>query len=100
MQINRGPLARLAAVTALAVTAGWLSATPAFAKASDKEINRAREACKDIAGNRNWKNVKTDVKSSNDDRVVMEVMGRRDGEDRTRECRYNLKKENAEFDDQ
>jgi hypothetical protein len=97
--------ARLARGLAAGLCAAWLAgAGPALAKdkdkASDREINEARDACKQIAENRDWKNVRTNVRDSSDERVVMTVSGKRRGEDRDRECRYNIKRHQAEFDDQ
>ena len=90
---------------AAGLCAAWLAgAGPVLAKdkdkASDHEINEARDACKQIAENRDWKNVRTNVRDSSNDRVVLTVSGKRRGEDRDRECRYNLKRHEAEFDDQ
>jgi hypothetical protein len=94
---------RLACGLAAGLCAAWLAGTgPARAKdkASDREINEARDACKQIAYNRNWKDVDTHVKDSNDNRVDIAVRGKRRGEDRGRECRYHIKDHNADFDDQ
>jgi hypothetical protein len=91
---------------AAGLCAAWLAgAGPALAKdnkdkASGKEVNEARDACKQVAENRDWKNVSTNVRDSSDQRVVMMVKGKRKGEERERECRYNVKQHNAEFDDQ
>jgi hypothetical protein len=90
---------------AAGLCAAWLAAAgPALAKdkdkVSDKEVNQAREACKEIAEKRDWKNVSTNVRDSSAQRVVMMVKGKRRGEERERECRYNIKQHNAEFDDQ
>jgi hypothetical protein len=96
---------RLACGLAAGLCAAWLVGTePALAKdkdkASDREVNEARDACKQIAEGRDWKNVRTNVRDSSDERVVMAVSGKRRGEDRDRECRYNIKRHQAEFDDQ
>ena len=94
---------RLACGLAAGLCAAWLAgAGPALAKdkASDREINEARDACKQIAENRDWKNVRTNVRDSSGERIVLTVSGKRRGEDRDRECRYNIRQHNAEFDDQ
>ncbi len=68
---------------------------------SDRDIERAREACRQIAENRDWRNVRTEVRDRDrNGRVVLEVSGRRRGEDRDRECRYDVRRGDAEFDDQ
>ena len=90
---------------AAGLCATWLAAAwPALAKdkdkVSDREVNEARDACKQIAEKRDWKNVSTNVRDSSGDRVVMMVKGKRRGDDRERECRYNIRQHNAEFDDQ
>jgi hypothetical protein len=90
---------------AAGLCAAWLAgAGPALAKdkdkASDREVNEARDACKQVAEGRDWKNVSTNIRDSSDQRVVMMVKGKRRGEERERECRYNIKQHNAEFDDQ
>src|SRR3954454_255767 len=94
---------------AAGLCAAWLAgAGPALAKdnkdnkdkASGKEVNEARDACKQVAENRDWKNVSTNVRDSSYQRVVLMVKGKRKGEERERECRYNVRQHNAEFDDQ
>ena len=68
---------------------------------SDRDIERARDACRQIAENRGWRNIDTDVRDRDrNGRVVLAVRGRRNGEDRDRECRYNVRDQQAEFDDQ
>jgi hypothetical protein len=96
-------LTRLASGMALGLCAAWLAgATPALAKdkASDREVNEARDACKQIAENRDWKNVSTNVRDSSDERVTVMIKGKRRGEERERECRYRIKSHEAEFEDQ
>ena len=67
----------------------------------DRDVERARDACRQIAENRDWRNVSTDVVDrERNGRVVLEVHGRRHGDQRDRECRYDVRRENAEFDDQ
>ena len=67
-----------------------------------REVERARDACRQIAENRGWRDVDTDVRDRDRDRdrVVVTVRGRRDGGDRERECRYDVRRGDAEFDDQ
>ena len=66
-----------------------------------RDVERARDACRQIAENRGWRNVRTDVRDRDrNGRVVVEVHGRRRGEDRDRECRYDVRRGDAEFDDQ
>ena len=88
----------------LAVGAAWLAAaTPArAADISDRDVERAREACANIAERRDWKVKDTDLRDRDEDRdrVTVSVSGTRNGEDRTRECRYNVKSGDAEFEDQ
>jgi hypothetical protein len=66
-----------------------------------RDVERARDACRQIAENRDWRNISTDVRDRDrNGRVVVEVHGRRRGEERDRECRYDARRDNAEFDDQ
>ena len=84
-------------VAALAVTATcFVTASPALADDED----RARDACREIAKNRNWKDVDTDLKREGDNRIVVTVQGERDGDNRDRRCVYNTKTNDAEFEDQ
>ena len=84
-------------VAALAVSATCLmTASPALADDED----RARDACKQIAKNRDWKDVDTDLKREGDNRIVITVQGERGGDDRDRRCVYNTKTNDAKFEDQ
>src|SRR4051812_12325007 len=66
-----------------------------------RDVERAQDACRQVAENRDWRNVRTEVRDRDrDGRVVVEVSGRRRGEDRDRECRYDVRRGDAEFDDQ
>ena len=69
---------------------------------SDRDIDRAREACRDVARNRDWRDIETDVRDRDDDRgrVIVRVTGRRDGDDRERRCTYDVRDDRAEFEDQ
>jgi hypothetical protein len=67
----------------------------------DRDVERARDACRQVAENRDWRNVSTDVVDrERNGRVVLEVHGRRHGDQRDRECRYDVRRDSAEFDDQ
>ena len=70
---------------------------------SDWDVEQAREACKDIAHNRDWVVRDTHLVRKDEGRrlVLVEVEGRRRGQgDRRRECRYDVRSGDAEFDDQ
>jgi hypothetical protein len=70
---------------------------------SDRDVERARDACRDIAHNRGWTVRDTHLRDKDDDRgrVTILVEGDRRGRgDRERECRYNVRTRDAEFDDQ
>ena len=86
--LNRGD--RIIAGGALALAAAaWLAAvvpSPAQAGGGGERVERAREACREVARNRDWKDVQTEVRDRDDDRVVVTVSGERDGEDRERRC--------------
>ena len=71
-------------------------------RVSGRDVERARDACRQIAENRGWRDVDTDVRDRDRDRdrVVVTVRGRRDGGDRERECRYDVRRGDAEFRDQ
>lgn len=105
--LNRGditPRGRRAALAGTALglaAAAWLAAvTPAQAGGGGggERVERAREACRDIARNRDWKDVQTEVRDRDDNRVVVSVRGERDGEDRERRCVFRGGE--AELDDQ
>jgi hypothetical protein len=69
---------------------------------SDRDIDRAREACRDVARDRDWRDIETDVRDRDDDRgrVIVRVTGRRDGDDRERRCTYDVRDDRAELEDQ
>jgi hypothetical protein len=70
-------------------------------RVSGRDVERARDACRQIAESRDWRNVRTAVRDRDrNGRVVVEVSGRRRGEDRDRECRYDVRRGDAEFRDQ
>ncbi len=75
--------------------AAFLPASPA--RADDED--RAREACRQIAKNRDWKDVDSDVRRENDNRIVITMRGERNGNDRERRCVYNTRTEEARFDE-
>src|SRR5438045_2123755 len=87
------------ALVLLAATA-WLVGLPP-AQARDRDIERARDACREVAQNRDWRDVRVDARDRDEDRgrVTMTVRGRRDGEDRERDCTYDLRDERASFED-
>ena len=69
---------------------------------SDRDVERARDACRDIAHDRGWKVRDTHLQDRDErsGRVVVSVEGQRRGEGRTRQCRYDVRSGNAAFDDQ
>jgi hypothetical protein len=98
-------LARLAAAAATGLCALWLVGAPsaqARDRISDRDLERAKDACRQIAENRNWRNVRTDVRDRDQDRdqVIVTMSGRRDGDDRERDCTYDLRNDRASFEDQ
>lgn len=97
----RGRRAALAGTALGLAAAAWLAAvTPAQAGGGGggERVERAREACRDIARNRDWKDIQTEVRDRDDNRVVVSVRGERDGEDRERRCVFRGGE--AELDDQ
>jgi hypothetical protein len=64
------------------------------------EVQDARDACRRIAKNRDWKDVDTDLKREGDDRIVIMVQGERGRDDRERRCVYNIRRDEARFEDQ
>ena len=96
---------RLAGAAALPLCALLLAgAAPAQARdrISDRDVARARDACREVARNRDWRDIETDVRDRDEDRnrVIIRVTGRRDGEDRERRCTYDVRDDRAELDDQ
>ena len=65
-------------------------------------MHRAQDACRQVAENRDWKNIHTDVRDRDEDRnrVIIKVTGKRNGDDRERECTYDVRDQRAELDDQ
>ena len=85
--IPRGRAARAAVLGLAAAT--WLAAvapSPAQAGGGGERVERARDACREVARNRDWKDIETEIRDRDDDRVVVNVRGERDGEDRERRC--------------
>ena len=83
----------------------WLAgATPVAARdrISDRDIERARQACREIAENRDWRNVRVDMRNREEERnrIIVTVSGKRRGQDRERDCTYDLRDERATFEDQ
>ena len=68
---------------------------------SDRDVERARDACRDIAHDRGWKVRDTHLQDRDErsGRVVVSVEGQRRGEGRTRQCRSDVRTRDAEFDD-
>ncbi len=68
---------------------------------SDRDVERAREACKDIAHDRGWRVRDTHLRDRDErsGRVVVSVEGQRRGDGRTAQCRYDVRSRNADFDD-
>ena len=73
-------------------------ATGSPARAADDEA-QARQACRQIAKNRDWKGTDADVRKEKGDRIVVMMTGERKGQDRDRRCVYNTKTNKAEFED-
>ena len=80
----------------LAVATGlaWLAGAPA-AWADDEDD--AKDACKQIAENRDWDDSKARVRKEGENRIVVTVTGEREGEDRERRCVYNTNSKEASF---
>jgi hypothetical protein len=102
---SRAVLARLAGAAAIGLCAAWVGGTPpaqARDRIDDRDVNRAQDACRQVAENRDWRNVHTDVRDRDDDRgrVIVTVRGKRSGDDRERECTYDVRDQRAELDDQ
>lgn len=67
----------------------------------DKEVvEDARDACRRIAKGRDWRDVDTDLRREGDDRIVIMVQGERNRDDRERRCVYNIRRDEARFEDQ
>ena len=90
-----------AAVAVLAVQ--LLAGAPARARdrVGDKDVDRAREACRELAERRDWRDVRAQVREHDRkrERVLVDVRGRRRGKDRERECAYDIRDHAAEFRD-
>ena len=82
-------------VLAAALGAAWLAvAVPAAHAAGDKAD--AREACKDVMGDRGMKGVEVDDVSKNQKgNVVVEADATKRGSERSVDCVYNPDTENA-----
>src|SRR3954471_15661530 len=91
------------ALVLLAATAWLVGLPPAQARdrISDRDIERARDACREVAQNRDWRDVRVDARDRDEDRgrVTMTVRGRRDGGERERDCTYDFRDERASFED-
>jgi hypothetical protein len=105
MPLDRGNVvARLACGVTLSLCVVWFTGTsPALSRdrISDRDIERARDACREVAQNRDWRDVRVDARDRDEERgqVTLTVRGRRDGEDRERDCTYDLRDERASFED-
>ena len=78
------------------VAACLLAGVPARADDEDQ----ARKACRQIAKNRDWKDVDADVRREGDRRIVITTRGERKGDERERRCVYDTRTNEARFDDQ
>jgi len=85
-----------AGIFAVALGAAWLAGAPSVW--ADDESD-ARKACREIAKDRDWKDVDADVRKEGDDRIVISMTGERKGDERQRRCVYNTKSNEARFDD-
>jgi len=86
---------RIGPVLAAALGAAWLAATPVPAHAAGDKAD-AREACKDVMGDRGMKNVDVDdVHKNQKGNVVVEADATKRGNDRSVDCVYNPDTENA-----
>jgi hypothetical protein len=63
-------------------------------------VEDARDACRRIAQEREWRDVDTDLRREGDDRIVIMVQGERNRDDRERRCVYNIRRDEARFEDQ
>ena len=104
---SRTFLARATSAAAVGLCAAWVAGVqPAQARDHDRiggrELDRARDACHQIAENRGWRDIRTDVRDRDDDRgrVVVDVSGRRNGDDRDQRCTYDVRDDYAAFEDQ
>ena len=91
-KLRTGTLALAAAFGAIVLA----SAAPARADDEDQ----ARKACRQIAKNRDWKDVDADVRKEGENRIVITMRGERKGDERERRCVYNTRTNEARFDDQ
>ena len=101
----RTVLTRLACGAALGLCTVWLAGVPpaqARDRISDREVEQARDACRQIAENRSWRDIREDVRDRDEDRgrVVVDVRGRRGGDEREHRCTYEVRDRYAAFDDQ
>src|SRR4051812_41945121 len=68
MPLDRGNVvARLASGAALGLCTVW-PAGPPPAHASDRDIERARDACREVAQNRDWRDVRVDARDRDEER--------------------------------
>jgi hypothetical protein len=83
-------------VLALAAVAGaalLLGASPAWADDEDD----AKDACKQIAENRDWDDTKAKVAKEGENRIVVTMTGERNNNDKERRCVYNTNSKEARF---
>jgi hypothetical protein len=86
---------RIGPVLAAALGAAWLAAAPVPAHAAGDKAD-AREACKDMMGDRGMKHVDVDdVHKNQKGNVVVEADATKRGNDRSVDCVYNPDTENA-----
>ena len=84
---------------ALATPVGvaWLVGAPA---AWADEEDDAKEACKQIAEDREWDDSEVEVRKEGEERIVVTVRGEKEDKDRDRRCVYNINTEEARFTDE
>ena len=97
--------ARLAFGAVLGLGAACLAGiSPAQARdrIGDREVEQARDACRQIGEGRGWRDIREEVRDRDEDRgrVVVDVRGRRGGDEREHRCTYDLRDRYAAFDDQ
>lgn len=66
-----------------------------------REVEQAREACRQIARENGWSDIRAEVRDQRDDndRLVLDMRGQRDNFNPERRCRYNPETNQARFDD-
>ncbi len=67
----------------------------------ERVAQRAREACREVARESGWSDIRAEVRDRRDDngRLVLDMTGRRDNFSPERRCRFNPENGQARFDD-